>query len=149
MLMILYPSETVYDYLRTMSGGYIANKMLLEQLGNGFIKKFGGQISQFNLPGNASKDVNMKRLKYLDTDSELAKTIRVMLFPVSENIEKPIFIDYSEDSQLGELIRDEIYERNLIILKSRFIETILGIYIALNCGVVWNQAEMRHYYVMF
>lgn len=148
MLMILYPSETVYDYLRTMSGGYIANKMLLEQLGNGFIKKFGGQISQFNLPGNASKDVNLKRVKYLEPDSELAKTVRVMLVPVSENADKPLFIDYSEESQWGELIRDEIYNGNLIILKSRFIETILGIYIALNCGVVWNHREMRHYYVM-
>ena len=148
MLMILYPSETVYDYLRTMSGGYIANKMLLEQLGNGFIKKFGGQISQFNLPGNASKDVNMKRLKYLEPESELANTIRIMLVPVSMNIEKPLFIDYSEDSQWGDLIRDEIYEGNIIILKARFIETILGIYIALNCGAVWNQEEMRHYYVM-
>ena len=148
MLMILYPSETVYDYLKTMSGGYIANKMLLEQLGNGFIKKFGGQISQFNLPGNASKDVNLKRVKYLEPDSELANTIRIMLVPVSMNIEKPLFIDYSEDSQWGDLIRNEIYEGNIIILKARFIETILGIYIALNCGAVWNQEEMCHYYVM-
>jgi hypothetical protein len=157
MFNVLYPKESVYDYLQELSGGYIATNMLYDKISQGFEKKFGSAATVFNLPGSMAKDVNLKPVKYLRMDSDLAKNVRFMALPVAYPGAKGLFFNYSTRSgdtenedkiELAELIRDNLRHKKMSVLKSRFIQTQFGVYIVMNLGVVWLESVHMHYYIM-
>lgn len=104
-----------------------------------------------------AKDINLKPVKYLRMDSELAKNVRFMALPVAYPGAKGLFFNYStrtgdttnEDKiELAELIRDNLRHKKMSVLKSRFIQTQFGVYVVMNLGVVWLESVHMHYYIM-
>ena len=148
MFMCLLPDERNYDYLREVSGGYIANSMLIQEVCDGFCRKFGGDASEFNLPSLTQKDVNMHPVKYIPLESDDAKRVRFMTRRVDQEDLKAKFYNYDDSADIVELIRERIKDEQMIILKSRQIQASIGMYVVFNLGVVWVPKEKEHYYVL-
>ena len=50
--------------------------------------------------------------------------------------------------ELARAVRADIRSGKMTVLKSRFVQPMIGLYIVLNIGVVWCESEHRHYYIM-
>ena len=157
MFNVLYPKDSIYEYLHELSGGYIATNMLYDKISQGFEQKFGSSVSVFNLSWSVTKYINLKPVKYLKTDSDLAKSVRFMALRVAIPDSKPLFFDYSlrtgdsdnaDKIELAEIIRDNLRHKRMSVLKSRFVQTQFDVYVVMNLGAVWLDSVHMHYYIM-
>ena len=139
----------------------MATSMLYDEMVHGFGKKFGSTANVFNLSGTLTRDVNLKTVRFVDPRSSDAALVRIMAAPVSEdNVDDALFFDYSLGAfeleqvgmplkeELARVGRKEIRASKMTVLKSRFVQPMVGLYIALAVGVVWCASEHRHYYIM-
>jgi hypothetical protein len=161
LMRVLCPKPELYSYLHELSGGYMATSELYDEIVNGFSKKFGSTSNVFNLSGSLSRDVNLKTVKYIDPGSNDAKLIRIMAKQVGEDYtDSPLFFDYSLGAfepeqvamplkeELARAVRADIRSGKMTVLKSRFVQPMIGLYVVLSIGVVWCESEHRHYYIM-
>ena len=121
IVMRLFPDESVYEYMRKLSGGYVANQQLIQDVCEGFCRRFGGDASEFNLPSIVQKDVNMHRVKFLEHGSQEAVNVRFMTRRVDQDDLKAKFYDYDSQDDIVALILDRIKAGDMRILKSRQI----------------------------
>lgn len=161
LMRVLCPKPEIYSYLHELSGGYMATSMLYDEMVHGFGKKFGSTANVFNLSGTLTRDVNLKTVRFVDPGCSDAALVRIMAAPVSEdNVDDALFFDYSLGAfepeqvsmplkeELARVVRKEIRASKMTVLKSRFVQPMVGLYIALAVGVVWCASEHRHYYIM-
>ena len=57
-------------------------------------------------------------------------------------------LSHASEEELARAVRADIRSGKMTVLKSRFVQPMIGLYVVLSIGVVWCESEHRHYYIM-